>query len=49
MNDLISRSELITQLGNLKVSMGDVVLGLVVDRVIDLVREMPEGGGADGL
>ena len=41
MNDLISRSELIADLEHLKVSMGDVVLGLVVDRVIERVRETP--------
>ena len=41
MNDLISRSELIAQLESFKLSLGDVILGFVVDRVIERVREMP--------
>ena len=41
MNDLISRSELIAKMENLKISLGDVILGFVVDRVIEQVREMP--------
>ena len=41
MNDLISRSELIAQLESLKASMGDVVLGLVVDRAIERVKDLP--------
>lgn len=41
MNDLISRSELIAQLEGFKLSLGDVILGFVVDRVIEHVQEMP--------
>ena len=41
MDDLISRSELIAQLEGFKLSLGDVILGLVVQRVISFVLEMP--------
>ncbi len=41
MNDLISRSELIAQLEGFKLSLGDVILGFVVDRVIDRVKAQP--------
>ena len=41
MSDPIDRAELITQLEGLKVSLGDVVLGFVVDRAIELVRQLP--------
>lgn len=41
MSDLISRSKLIDQLEGLKLSLGDVILGFVVDRVIEQVKEMP--------
>lgn len=44
MNDLISRSKLIEELEAFKVSLGDIVLGWVVDRVIERVEQMP---GAD--
>lgn len=40
-DDLISRSELIAQLECFKLSLGDVILGFVVDRVIERVQEMP--------
>lgn len=39
MDDLISRSELISQLEGFKLSLGDVILGCVVDRVIERVKE----------
>jgi hypothetical protein len=38
MNDMISRSALIAELEAFKMSLGDVVLRFVVDRVIDVVR-----------
>ena len=41
MNDLISRSKLIADLEAFKVSLGDIVLGWVVDRVIERVRQAP--------
>lgn len=41
MNDLISRSKLIADLEAFKVSLGDIVLGWVVDRVIERVEQMP--------
>jgi hypothetical protein len=41
MNDLISRSALIEELKGFKVSLGDFVLGWVVDRVIERVEQMP--------
>ena len=41
MNDLISRRALIEELEGFKVSLGDIVLGWVVDRVIERVRQMP--------
>lgn len=41
MNDLISRGALIEELRAFKVSLGDIVLGWVVDRVIERVRQMP--------
>lgn len=40
-DDLISRSALIVQLEGLKVSLGDVVLGWVLDRVIERVQAQP--------
>lgn len=40
-NDLISRSALIENLKAFKVSLGDFVLGWVVDRVIERVEQMP--------
>lgn len=41
MDDLISRSELIAQLENFKISLGDVIMGFVVDRIIERVKNMP--------
>lgn len=38
MNDMISRSALIAELEAFKMSLGDIVLRFVVDRVIDLVK-----------
>lgn len=38
MNDTISRSALIAELEGFKMSLGDVVLRYVVDRVIDVVK-----------
>ena len=38
MNDTISRSALIAELEAFKMSLGDVVLRFVVDRVIDVVK-----------
>lgn len=38
MDDLISRSALIAELEAFKMSMNDIVLRFVVDRVIDLVK-----------
>ena len=40
-NDLISRAEVIAQLESFKLSLGDVILGFVVDRMIERVKEMP--------
>jgi hypothetical protein len=37
-NDIISRSALIAELEAFKMSLGDIVLRFVVDRVIDLVK-----------
>lgn len=37
-NDIISRSALIAELEAFKMSMGDIVLRYIVDRVIELVR-----------
>ena len=39
MNDLISRSGLVAELETFKMSLGDVVLRFIVDRVIKLVKE----------
>lgn len=41
MNDLISRSKLIEELERFKVCLGDIVLGWVVDRVIEIVKQLP--------
>ena len=38
MNDMISRSGLVAELEAFKMSLGDIVLRYVVDRVIDLVK-----------
>ena len=39
MDDLISRSALVAELQAFKMSMGDVILGFVVDRVIERVKD----------
>lgn len=44
MNDLISRSKLIEELRAFKMSLGDIVLGWVVDRVIERVDMMEAQG-----
>ena len=41
MDDLISRSRLIEELEGFKLALGDIVLGWVVDRVIERVRQLP--------
>ena len=41
MEDLISRTALIEELENFKFCLGDIVLGWVVDRVIERVKQMP--------
>ena len=41
MNDTISRSALIAELEGFKMSLGDVVLRYVVDRVIGVVKNQP--------
>lgn len=41
MNDNISRSELIAQLESYKAAAGDVVIRVIVDRIIDIVKEQP--------
>ena len=41
MNDLISRSELVTQLESYKAAAGDVVIRVIVDRIIGIVKEQP--------
>jgi hypothetical protein len=38
MDDMISRSALIAELEAFKMSLGDIVLRFVVDRVIDVVK-----------
>ena len=38
MNDLISRSALIAELESFKVSLADVVLRFLVNRVIEIVK-----------
>lgn len=40
-NDTISRSALVAELEAFKMSLGDVVLGFVVDRVIERVKAQP--------
>ena len=39
--DAISRSEVIAQLEGFKISIGDVIMGFVVDRIIERVKNMP--------
>jgi Lar family restriction alleviation protein len=40
-NDTISRSKLIADLECFKLHLGDIILGFVVDRVIELVKAQP--------
>lgn len=40
-NDTISRSALVAELEAFKMSLGDIVLRFVVDRVIDVVKAQP--------
>ena len=40
-NDLISRSQLIETLEEFKILIGDVIMGFVVDRIIERVKELP--------
>lgn len=40
-DDTISRSRLIAELEGFKISLGDVVLGWVIDRVIERIRQQP--------
>lgn len=40
-DDLISRAEVIAQLEAFKFCLGDIILGFVVDRVIERVRDIP--------
>ena len=41
MTDLISRSALIADLEAYKMAMGDIILRLIVDRVIEQVEQQP--------
>ena len=41
MDDLISRSALISDLENRKVTTGDPVIRLIFDRLIDIVKNQP--------
>lgn len=41
MDDLISRSQLIEQLEGFKIRIGDVIMGFVIDRIIELVKNLP--------
>lgn len=41
MNDLISRSALITELENRKTITGDPVIRVIFDRLIDIVKGQP--------
>lgn len=40
-NDTISRSALVAELEGFKMSLGDIVLRFVVDRVIEIVKAHP--------
>ena len=40
-NDLISRAKLIEELECFKLQLGDIILGFVVDRVIERVQAQP--------
>jgi thiamine biosynthesis lipoprotein ApbE len=41
MDDLISRAKLVADLEAFKLSLGDIVFGYVVDRVIERVKAQP--------
>ena len=41
MDDVISRSALIAELEAFKMSMGDIVLRFIVDRVIGIIKALP--------
>ena len=41
MNDLMSRSALIAEIQNRKVTTGDPVIRLIFDRLIDIVKGQP--------
>ena len=41
MNDLISRSELLAQLENHKITAADVVVRVIIDYVIRIVKAQP--------
>ena len=40
-DDMISRSELVAELENRKVTAGDPVIRFIFDRIIDLVKGQP--------
>lgn len=40
-NDMISRSALIAELEGFKLSLGDIFFRMIVDRVIERIREQP--------
>lgn len=40
-DDLISRSALIKELEGFKFTLGDIILGWVLDRVIERVKQQP--------
>lgn len=40
-NDLISRSALLAELEGFKLSLGDIFFRMIVDRVIERVKEQP--------
>ena len=41
MGDRISRRQLIQELECFKMQLGDIVLGWVVDRILDIVHRLP--------
>ena len=41
MDDLISRSQLLELLEDFKIRIGDVIMGFVIDRIIERVKNMP--------
>jgi Lar family restriction alleviation protein len=46
-NDTISRSKLIADLECFKLQLGDIILGFVVDRVVEIVQAQPAEGGEE--